>query len=187
MSTEQTHPGSPVDSLESRGAAGRSRQDAGATESGGSAGAGEAAECGTAAACGACSLAGAGGCGPVPDGVSPVEGAGSVAQGAEPTAPVGCGASAQASQTTQTTWRDGVSRRLSVLPPAAIAPIVVGLVVVGLLITGVFGGVLLAIGVATLSGLFALTWPRLTAPEKALRVAVLVFVLGLAVIRFVPN
>ena len=58
MSADQTHTGSPVDSLESGGAAGR--HDDAAVRS-----ASADAECGTAAACGACSLAGGGGCGTV--------------------------------------------------------------------------------------------------------------------------
>ena len=163
MSSDQTHPGSPVDSLESDGAAARGNE------------AGADAACGTAAACGACSLSGAGGCGTVPEGVG--------APG-DPTAPVGCSAAAA---TPELTWRDRVSTRLAVIPPAAIAPIVVGLVIVGLLLRGPLGGALFGLGAAALLGLSALTWPRLATFEKALRIAVLIFVLGLAVITFIPN
>lgn len=164
MSSDQTHPGSPVDSLESHGAAGRSADAA------------DEAACGTSAACGACSLSGDGGCGTAP--LTP-EG--------EPTAPVGCSAAAPITAAPELTWREKVSTRLAVLPPAAIAPIVIGLVVAGLLTAGPLGGVLLALGVAALLGIFALTWPQLATPEKALRIAVLAFVLGLTAIRFIPN
>lgn len=170
MSSTTSGTGGPVDSVESvDGSAGRHESPSAAHDG--------SAECGTAAACGACSLAGGGGCGTVPDGGAP--------QGtAEPTAPVGCGAAAPAPVLT---WREKVSERLAVLPPAVLAPVIVGAVAIGLVLTGALGLVLVALGVLALLGLFALTWPRLTTPEKALRIAVLVFVLGVAVIRFVPS
>lgn len=124
------------------------------------------------AGCGACSLSG-GGCG-----------SGEQAAAAEPTAPVGCGAAA--AQAPEPTWNDTASTKLSGVPAFVWALVVTVLVVTGAVLGTAFGAVLFGLGVLVVAGLAAVSWPRLDVSAKAIRVAVLVFLLGVAVIRFVP-
>lgn len=73
------------------------------------------------------------------------------------------------------------------LPRMATALVVVALVVVGLLVGGPVGAVVTGIGIVCLAVILALTWPRITVPERALRLAVLVFLIGLTIVRTVPR
>lgn len=73
------------------------------------------------------------------------------------------------------------------LPRAATALVVVALVVVGLLVGGPVGAVIAGLGIACLAAILALTWSRITLPERALRLAVLVFLIGLTIVRALPR
>lgn len=83
--------------------------------------------------------------------------------------------------------RDRLVTRLDRLPRGATAAVIVGLVVLGLVIGGPIGAVPAALGILGLVGILALTWSRITLTERALRIAVLVFLVGLTIIRTVPN
>ncbi len=86
----------------------------------------------------------------------------------------------------QAGWRERVSAHLAVVPPVVLAPVVMGTLALGLVVAGVPGAILVAAGLAMLSGLSALAWPRLSLFGRWLRVAVLVFLLGCAIIRLTP-
>ncbi len=66
------------------------------------------------------------------------------------------------------------------------------LVVLGVMLTGAFlggwlGALLLAVPLAFLCWLLYLTWPRLSPPERAMRVAVLSLVVALVVTQVLPR
>lgn len=82
---------------------------------------------------------------------------------------------------------DRVVAHLERLPRAATGLGVVALVVLGLLFGGPIGAALAGLGILCLAGILALTWTRITLSERALRIAVLVFVIGLTVVRTVPR
>lgn len=139
-----------------------------------SAAAQDAASCATGVGCGSCSLAGAGGCGTVPD----AEGAASAA----PTTPIGCGGAGAP----EPTWTNRASQKAAAVPPLAWALGVSVFVLLGLALGGPIGAVLFALGALIFVGLTVISWPRLPLPGKLVRAAVLVFLLGVAILRFVP-
>lgn len=126
------------------------------------------AGCGSASGCGGCSLQSEAGCG----------------TSAAPTAPAGCASAAPPAP--EASGSERLARRLSGVSPLVSGGIVLALVLIGLVLGGAFGLALVAVAVLIFLGLTALSWGRLTAPTRLMRVAVLAFVLGLAVIRFVP-
>lgn len=76
--------------------------------------------------------------------------------------------------------------RLSRLPR-----VVPGLLVLALMLAGAFvpgwGWVFLVVVLAILAWLLYLSWPRLTSPERLMRVAVLAMVVAVIVVRVVPR
>ena len=49
------------------------------------------------------------------------------------------------------------------------------------------GALAIGLGIACLAAILALTWARITLPERALRLAVLVFLIGLTIVRALPR
>lgn len=82
---------------------------------------------------------------------------------------------------------DRVVAALNSLPRAATALVVVALVVIGLLVSGPVGAAVAGLGIACLALILALTWTRITLPERALRLAVLLFLIGLTIVRTLPR
>ena len=66
-----------------------------------------------------------------------------------------------------------------------------GLLVLALMLAGAFvpgwGWVFLVVVLAILAWLLYLSWPRLTSPERLMRVAVLAMVVAVIVVRVVPR
>ncbi len=75
---------------------------------------------------------------------------------------------------------EALSRTPRVVPIALFVVLVVG----GLVLRGVLGGVLLALATVFVGWLAFLVWPRLSLPERLMRLAVLLLVLALAVVAF---
>jgi len=63
---------------------------------------------------------------------------------------------------------------------------ILGLVIAGLLIPG-WGWVLIVLVVLLLAWIGALAWPRLSMPERMMRVAVVVMMAAIAIIQAVPR
>ena len=76
--------------------------------------------------------------------------------------------------------------RLATLPRALPFLVVLVLLVEGLVVPG-WGWALLAVGVAFLGWLLYLGWPRLTMPERLLRIAVLAFFAAVTITRALPR
>lgn len=84
-------------------------------------------------------------------------------------------------------WTDRVAASLERLPRLLVPLLIVALVVVGLAVGGPFGAVPAVLGIALLALVLALAWSRITLSEKALRLAVLILLVGLAIVRTVPR
>lgn len=78
------------------------------------------------------------------------------------------------------------SSTTSAVPAVVPVLLVLALVVAGALVPG-WGWVFLALATAVLAGVLALTWPRLTPPERLLRLAVVALVLAVTVVRAFPR
>ncbi|MGB5951382.1 MAG: DUF6703 family protein [Ornithinimicrobium sp.] len=77
--------------------------------------------------------------------------------------------------------------QLSRMP--ALLPFVIMVVVLlsGVFIGGLIGAILLVLPLLFLTWLLYLTWPHLPTPERLLRLALLLLVLGIAVTQIVPR
>lgn len=82
--------------------------------------------------------------------------------------------------------RERIAARLDGLPRPLLPALIVVLVLVGLVVGGPLGAVPAVLGIALLAGVLALAWPRITLPERLLRLAVLVFLAGLTIVRVIP-
>lgn len=83
--------------------------------------------------------------------------------------------------------RDRIALSLDRLPRFVVPLVIVALVGVGIGIGGPLGGILAGLGILGLAGILALSWPRITRSERAMRLAVLVLLTGLTIVRTVPN
>ncbi|GAB95140.1 hypothetical protein BJY21_004152 [Kineosphaera limosa] len=83
--------------------------------------------------------------------------------------------------------RDRIALSLDRLPRFVVPLVIVALVGVGIGIGGPLGGLLAGLGILGLAGILALSWPRITRSERAMRLAVLVLLTGLTIVRTVPN
>jgi hypothetical protein len=70
---------------------------------------------------------------------------------------------------------------LAGVPPLVAFAVVVGLFAAGVLIKGVLGAVLLGLLAVGVAALLAVTWPRLTPPNRAARVVVLLVLVAAAI------
>ena len=77
--------------------------------------------------------------------------------------------------------------RLSRLPRLVPFVVMLALIVVGLFISGLIGCVIILLGVSFLGWLLYIGWPRLSMPERLMRLAVVVLGVGLAVIQLSPR
>lgn len=77
--------------------------------------------------------------------------------------------------------------RLAALPQWAVAVVVLLAVVVGLFVGGLVGAVLLVFALLALLALLGLAWEALTLPERLLRIAIIVFLASLALVRLIPQ
>lgn len=84
---------------------------------------------------------------------------------------------------TDPTFREDLINRLFRIPTAATALVLVLAIVVGLLVGGVLGAILLTFACVALAGMLVLLWPSVPATERMLRLAVLLLVAALAVVR----
>lgn len=80
---------------------------------------------------------------------------------------------------------DRAVRRVSGLPPAVPVLFVFGLVLVGGFVP--WGWVLIALATLILVWVLVVSWPRLTPPEKLLRLAVIALLVAVTVVRAVPR
>lgn len=76
-------------------------------------------------------------------------------------------------------------RWISSLPPAVPVLFVFGLVLLGGFVP--WGWVLLAVATLLLVWILVASWPRLTPPEKLLRLAVIALLLAVTIVRAVPR
>ena len=88
---------------------------------------------------------------------------------------------------TDPTTRETLINRLFRIPARTTALLLVGAIVLGLVVGGAVGAVLLGLAVLALAGMLVLLWPDIPATERMLRLAVLVFVLAVAVVRLTPS
>ncbi|MBO3129276.1 hypothetical protein [Dermatophilus congolensis] len=136
---------------------------------------------GAAVGCGGCSRSTGGGCG---------SGSAAAATGQSPsctpppTAPAGCSAASAAKPALKGT--DKAAAVLVKVPAWIWAATVSLLVASGLVIAGSTGLVLFSTGFALFALLGIVSWKYLSVPGRAVRVAVAVFALGIALIRFMP-
>lgn len=77
--------------------------------------------------------------------------------------------------------------RLNSLPRAVSLVALLAALAVGLLAPRPFGGLAFLLVTVFVGWLLFLTWPRLTMPERMMRLAVLVLTLAVAVVRTVPG
>ena len=77
-------------------------------------------------------------------------------------------------------------RTIASLPRAVPFLVILGLMVAGALIPG-WGWVLLAVVTLFLAWLLVLGWPRLTAPERLMRIAVVAIAVAITVTQPVPR
>lgn len=75
---------------------------------------------------------------------------------------------------------------ISSLPRFVPFLVILGLVIAGLLIPG-WGWVLIVLVVLLLAWIGALAWPRLSMPERMMRVAVVVMMAAIAITQAVPR
>lgn len=80
-----------------------------------------------------------------------------------------------------------VLERVNKAPRVVTLLLLVALVVVGLLAPRPFGGLAFVLVTAFVGALLYVTWPRLNLPERMMRVAVLVLVFAVAVVRTFPG
>jgi hypothetical protein len=79
-----------------------------------------------------------------------------------------------------------LTRVLSQLPPLVPILVVFALVLLGSFL-GPWGAIPLGLVVLFLLWMLGLSWPRLTASERLMRIAVIVLLVGLTVIKVVPR
>ena len=77
-------------------------------------------------------------------------------------------------------------RTIASLPRAVPFLVILGLMVAGALIPG-WGWVLLAVVTLFLAWLLVLGWPRLTAPERLMRIAVVAIAVAITITQAVPR
>lgn len=77
--------------------------------------------------------------------------------------------------------------RVSRLPAVLPFLVMMALLLAGIFVGGILGALLLALPIAFLSWLLYLTWPHLRTPERLLRAAVLLLLVGIAVTQIVPR
>lgn len=78
-----------------------------------------------------------------------------------------------------------VLTRLATLPPWLPFLLMLALILVGGFVGGIVGTVLIGLAALVVAWLLYLAWPRLTPPERLMRVAVLALVAAVAVTRLV--
>lgn len=76
-----------------------------------------------------------------------------------------------------------VLTRLATLPPWLPFLLMLALILVGGFVGGIVGTVLIGLAALVVAWLLYLAWPRLTPPERLMRVAVLALVAAVAVTR----
>lgn len=77
--------------------------------------------------------------------------------------------------------------RLNSLPRAVSLVALLAVLAVGLIAPRPFGGLAFLLVTIFVGWLLFLTWPRLSMPERMMRIAVLVLTLAVAVVRMVPG
>ncbi len=77
--------------------------------------------------------------------------------------------------------------RVNSLPRAVSLVALLVVLAVGLIAPRPFGGLAFLLVTAFVGWLLFLTWPRLSVPERMMRMAVLVLTLAVAVVRTVPG
>lgn len=87
---------------------------------------------------------------------------------------------------TDPTTRETLINRLFRIPTKVTAVVLVAAIVIGLVVGGTLGAVLLGFAVLALAAMLALLWPDISPVERMLRLAVLVFVLAVSIVRLAP-
>ena len=77
--------------------------------------------------------------------------------------------------------------RLNALPRAVSLVALLAVLAAGILAPRPFGGLAFLLVTVFVGWLLFLTWPRLTMPERMMRMAVLVLTLAVAIVRTVPG
>lgn len=81
----------------------------------------------------------------------------------------------------------GLAAVLTRVPPWVQTVFVLAAVAIGLIVGGVVGAILLLVALTILAGLLLLAWRVLTQPERLLRIAILVLLVALTLVRLVPG
>lgn len=92
-----------------------------------------------------------------------------------------------ANPTADGSTRDRIAAGLDRLPRVVLPLLVVVLVAVGIGVGGPLGALFAGLGIAGLTLVLFVSWPRITFAERLLRIAVLALLVGLTVVRTVPN
>lgn len=87
---------------------------------------------------------------------------------------------------TDPTTRETLVNRLFRIPTKVTTAVFVVAILVGLVVGGPVGWVLLGASVIAFTAMLALMWPDLSTVERMLRLAVLVFLVAVSVVRLVP-
>jgi hypothetical protein len=77
--------------------------------------------------------------------------------------------------------------RVNALPRTAVLVVLVAVLAVGILAPAPWSGVAFLLVSLFVGWLLYLTWPRLTMPERLMRLAVLALALAVAVVNLVPK
>lgn len=80
-----------------------------------------------------------------------------------------------------------VMERVNALPRTAVLVVVAAVLAVGVFAPSPWSGVAFLLVSVFVGWLLFLTWPRLTMPERLMRLAVLVLALAVAVVNLVPK
>ncbi|WP_168581681.1 hypothetical protein [Gephyromycinifex aptenodytis] len=84
---------------------------------------------------------------------------------------------------TDASSRDILLNRLLRIPTPVMAGVLLVLIFVGLMLAGPVGAVLLGLALLTLSVMLALVWPAIPTTERMLRLAVILLLLAISVVR----
>lgn len=77
--------------------------------------------------------------------------------------------------------------RVNALPRTVTLAVLVAVLVIGVVAPAPWSGVAFLVVAAFVGWLLFLTWPRLTLPERLMRLAVLALALAVAVVRLAPK
>lgn len=87
---------------------------------------------------------------------------------------------------TDASFREDLINRLFRVPSKVSAGVLIAAIVLGLVVGGPVGAVLLGLAILALLGMLALLWPDIPPVERMMRLALVLVVAAVAVVRLVP-